>query len=188
MKKISLVYFIIMLFFINNLYAQKTLPTLTNLSKLDIGVQGVGFSYEKKISPKISNNFSVGLGGSYLVSSKSISYVIDPLYPSIYATSTTKFYYKRKVFANTQLSSLHNSGNYFGAKIKLVLDPFQVNNVSTLVLLSNVHWGLQRAITNRWIINTHLGAGYACDLLDGYGTIYPTIDLNFSYVLHKKKK
>lgn len=188
MRKISLVYFAITLLFIHKLYAQKTLPTLTNLSKLDIGLQGIGFSYEKKLSSKISNNFSVGLGGSYLVSPKSISYVIDPLYPSIYASSATKFYYKRKIFSNSDLSSLHNSGNYIGAKIKFVLDPFQVNNVSTLVLLSNIHWGLQRAITNRWLINTHLGAGYAFDLLDGYGTLYPTIDLNFSYVLNKKKK
>lgn len=57
-------------------------------------------------------------------------------------------------------------------------------------MLVNVHWGLQRVIAARWAFNTHLGVGYAVDLNSRFGTIYPALDLNYSYILLglKRKK
>lgn len=64
----------------------------------------------------------------------------------------------------------------------------QVTNIRD-ALLFNIHWGLQRWIGKRWTMNTHFGAGYAVDATDlnnSGGTIYPALDLKFSYVLSRK--
>ena len=50
-------------------------------------------------------------------------------------------------------------------------------------MLVNVHCGLQKVIAVRWAFNTHLGVGYAVDSNSRFGTIYPAVDLNFSYIL-----
>jgi hypothetical protein len=49
---------------------------------------------------------------------------------------------------------------------------------------------MQKAIGNRWTLNAHFGLGYAIDAVDlnnSAGTIYPALDLKFSYILNKKR-
>ncbi|HSB92383.1 MAG TPA: hypothetical protein VLC28_04665, partial [Flavitalea sp.] len=62
----------------------------------------------------------------------------------------------------------------------------QLYNKSDIIrnsILTNIHWGIQRAIANRWTLNAHVGAGYAQDIDYKFGTVYPAIDFKFSYIL-----
>ncbi len=53
--------------------------------------------------------------------------------------------------------------------------------------LANVHWGIQRPLSDKWILNAHAGAGYAKDLGSIFGTVYPALELKFSYLFTKPK-
>jgi hypothetical protein len=83
-----------------------------------------------------------------------------------------------------------NSGNYIGLRVKYTTRGISESPQVWDALLFNAHWGMQRAIGTRWTLNTHFGAGYAVDAVDlnnSEGTIYPALDLKFSYRLNKKK-
>jgi hypothetical protein len=59
--------------------------------------------------------------------------------------------------------------------------------VAPEVVLTNIHWGIQRAIGGHWLFNFQSGVGYAIDGECGCGTIYPALDVKFAYVLGKKR-
>jgi len=48
-----------------------------------------------------------------------------------------------------------------------------------------VHWGIQRPLSNKWILNAHAGAGHAQDFGSVFGTIYPALELKFFYLFTK---
>ncbi len=161
--------------------------TLTSLTKLDLGLQGVGFSYEPRISKKITIDLSAGAGGGYNVSEDGVDYKWNFLQPALYFMVTPKFYYNRKKRIEKGKKFQNNSGNYFGVRLKYTTG----NNSSDYNYhvrpagLVNVHWGIQRPLSNKWILNAHAGAGYAQDFGSGFGTIYPALELKFSYLFTK---
>lgn len=165
---------------------------LQNLMKLDLGPRGVGFSFEPRVSKKMSIDLSAGIGGGYDIAFQEITYYWNLLNPALYVVVNPKYYYNRDKRLAKGKSNASNAGNYIGLGIRYTSRAIGENTDVWDALLFNLHWGMQRAIGKRWTFNTHAGAGYAIDATDlsnSSGTVYPALDLRFSYIFknHKKK-
>jgi hypothetical protein len=163
--------------------------SLKSLTKLDLGLQGVGLSYEPRLSNKLTIDFSAGAGGGYSISESSLSYKWPLLQPALYFMITPKFYYNRKKRIAKGKNFQNNAGNYFGLRLKYTTEN-NTSDYSSQVYQSgliNLHWGMQRSMSNKWILNLHAGAGYATDIGSGWGTVYPAVELKFSYLFKKSK-
>jgi hypothetical protein len=162
---------------------------LRTLTKLNLELQGVGISVEPKLGNSFTVDFSGGIGtGGYDISANNITYTVFE--PTAFVSITSKFYYNRARRLAKGKSDELNAGNYFGFRVKYTSKGFSENAEVFDALLFNVHWGMQRPIGKRWTLNTHFGVGYAMDATDlnnAEGTIYPALDLKFSYVLNKKR-
>lgn len=159
---------------------------LKSLTKLDLGFGGVGFSYEPRLSNKMTIDLSAGVGGGYSVSEDRVDYRWDLLQPSIYFIVNPKLYYNRQRRINKGKSVLNNSGNYFGLRIKYTTESISSGNYYARdAALVNLHWGMQRAVGKKWIFNAHAGLGYAGDIGTGFGTPYPALDVKFAYLFTK---
>lgn len=163
---------------------------LRSLRKLNLELQGVSFSAEPKLGKFSTIDFSAGIGiGGYDIWENSFTYVLDPLSPTGFISITPKFYYNRNKRIAKGKPAEFNSGNYFGLRVKYTTRSISENEQVRDALLFNAHWGMQRAIGRRWTFNTHFGLGYgidATDLANSEGTLYPALDLKFSYILNKQ--
>jgi len=187
MKRQIFTLFFITLGFIS--LAQNT--KLRPLTKLDLGLQGIGLGFERRLGNSTSIDLSAGIGGGYDIWENSFTYVIEMFSPSGYISVNPKFYYNRKKRIAKGRSVELNGGNYIGIRIKYTTRGIAENPGAWDALLFNLHWGLQRAIAERWTVNTHLGIGYAVDAVDlnnSAGTFYPALGLSFSYVLNRRRK
>ena len=171
-------------------FAQKSNVPLQNLTKLDLGFRGVGFSFEPALGKTMSIDLSTGLGGGYEISDNSFTYSWDLLAPAIYVIVNPKFYYNREKRSEKGKNMASNTGNFIGLAIKYTSRSIVENPTVWDALLFNLHWGIQRPVGKRWIFNTHVGVGYAVDATDlsnSSGSFYPALDLRFGYVLNYKK-
>lgn len=162
--------------------------SLRSLTKLDLGLQGVGFSYEPRLSNKMTIDLSAGAGGGYNVSEDRVNYSWSFLQPALYFMVTPKFYYNRKKRIEKGNKFQNNSGNYLGVRLKYTTgnNTSDYNNSVRPAGLVNVHWGIQRTLSNKWILNAHAGLGYAQDIGSGFGTIlYPALEVKFSYLFKR---
>lgn len=102
---------------------------------------------------------------------------------------TPKFYYNRKRRIEKGKNFRNNAGNYFGIRVKYTTgnNTSDYNSQVRQAGLINVHWGIQRFVSNKWILNAHAGAGYATNIGGRFGTIYPALELKFSYLFKKSK-
>jgi hypothetical protein len=180
------------LLFFSFLSAQNTSTAnnLEKLVKLDLGLRGVGITYEPKLSNKMSIELSGGIGGGYDISFQEFTYSWNLLDPALYVVVNPKYYYNRNKKQAKGKTTALNSGNYIGLGIKYTSRGITENTDVWDALLFNLHWGMQRAIGKGWTFNTHAGVGYAIDATDlsnSSGTIYPALDLRFGYVLNKRK-
>jgi hypothetical protein len=138
----------------------------------------------------MSIELSGGIGGGYDISFQDFTYSWNLLDPALYVIVNPKYYYNRNKRQARGKSTALNSGNYIGLGIKYTSRGIGESTDVWDALLFNLHWGMQRAIGQRWTFNTHAGVGYAIDATDlsnSSGTIYPTLDLRFGYVLNKRK-
>lgn len=158
---------------------------LTSLSKFDLGPGGVGLSREMKLGNKMTTLIGAGMGGGYSIAEGSVAITWSILSPAFYFIASPRFYYNRDKRAMKEKSTRFNTGNYFGLGVKYVTGNIGGDAAQRPSMLVNGHWGLQRHMGKKWIFDTHVGAGYAWDINSSFGTIYPALELKFSYVLNK---
>lgn len=166
---------------------EKQSNTPSSFTKIDIGLQGIGINIEPKLTNKITMDLAAGAGGGYNVGEESLVYEWNIFQPAFYFSITPKFFYNMSKRIEKGLNTKLNSGNYIGVRIKYVTPSIAPNDMLQSTLLLNLHWGIQRAFGKRWFFNPHIGGGYALDINSHFGTIYPTIDFKFSYILSKLK-
>jgi hypothetical protein len=162
---------------------------LQNLTKLDLGLRGIGFTFEPRLGNKLSMDLSAGLGGGYNISAGNFEYNWNFLQPAVYVIVNPKFYYNLDKRIEKGKKTGLNAGNYLGLVIKYTSKGLGENPDVWDALLFNLHWGIQRQVGKRWTFNTHAGIGYAVDATDlsnSSGTVYPALDLRFAYVFGKK--
>jgi hypothetical protein len=172
--------------------AQKTTESkLRSLTKLNLELQGFGISLEPRLGNIATMDFSAGIGtGGYDIWSESFTYVAYPQGPTAFISITPKIYYNRKKRIEKGKPVALNSGNYFGLRIKYTTRSIAENTDIRDALLYNAHWGMQRALSKKWTLNTHFGVGYAIDATDlsnSEGTFYPALDLKFSYIFNRTR-
>ncbi|TDH24561.1 hypothetical protein EXU57_14560 [Segetibacter sp. 3557_3] len=160
---------------------------LRSLAKLDIGFQGVGLAYEARMGKRTTLELAAGAGGGYDVSEDGVGYEWNILQPAFYAMVTPKLYYNRMKRIQKGKRVENNTGNYLGLRLKFASGSIASNDYLRSAALFNVHWGMQRYVGRRWILNAHFGAGYAQDINSIFGTIYPAIDFKFSYVFTRPR-
>jgi hypothetical protein len=159
---------------------------LSSLIKFDLGGQGIGPTYESRLFNEITLDISAGVGGGYDITEGSL--VLDYLKPAFYFSLTPKYFYNRQTRADKGKETRFNSGNYIGTRLKYAAPNHRNSDFTRNSILANLHWGIQRAIGRHWTFNFHIGAGYARDIDNGVGTIYPAIDFKFSYVFSNLTK
>jgi hypothetical protein len=81
-------------------------------------------------------------------------------------------------------TTLLNSGNYIGLRLKYVTPSDSQTDLTRNSILTNIHWGIQRAIVITLTFNSHIGIGYAQDTIIG---LFIPIDFKVSYILIKSK-
>ena len=160
---------------------------LSSLTKVDLGFQGIGFTYEPRISYNITADLSVGGGGGYDIAEGYLNYKLELRKPAFYFSFTPKYFYNRNSRSLAGKSTVLNSGNYFGLRLKYVTPSDRQTDLTRNTILTNIHWGIQRAISNQWIFNSHIGIGYAKDIDYNFGTLYPAIDFKVSYIFTNPK-
>ena len=170
---------------------------IQNLSKLEIGFQGIGYGYETGLGNNLAIDFSGGLGGGYYVYENEVSHGWNLFQPALYFSVNPKLYYNRKRRFEKGHNTNFNSGNYFGLMMRFTTPAlFPSNSTGDLVTfadslrysyLFNFHWGLQRPIGSKWLFNVHVGLGVARDLEFSYQSIYPALDLKFCYLFNHRK-
>ena len=160
---------------------------LSSLAKVDFGLQGIGFTYELKLSNKVTIDLSAGAGGGYDIAEGYLNYKAELRKPAFYFSFTPKYFYNRKSRKLQGQTTLLNSGNYIGLRLKYVTPNDRQTDLTRNSILTNIHWGIQRAIGNNWTLNFHSGIGYAQDIDYNFGTLYPAIDFKFSYIFSKAK-
>ena len=174
--------------FIHLSYGQTPKPEtkLSSLTKLDLSLQGVGLTFEPRLSNSMTTDLSLGFGGGYDISEGSIYYQV--IKPALYFLATPKYFYNIKKRINKGKTAQYNSGNYIGIRLKYNMPLYKKSDIIRNSILTNIHWGIQRAISNHWTFNSHIGVGYAHDIDYGFGTIYPAFDFKFSYIFSSSKK
>jgi len=180
-------------------------PATRSQAKIEAGPGGIGFGYEAKLAPRFTLDVNTGIGGNYEIADDRFYYVFaSSKYdtPALYLGINPRFYYNIAKRANKGRNTSLNAANYIGIKAKLVA-PFDTDYYTGASLI-NVHWGMQRNIGGKWLLNTHAGLGYAVAEVQ-YNTIYynnngsyttvkhpspsflyPSLDIKFAYVLSKK--
>lgn len=158
-------------------------PGLKTMIKVNAELQGIGFSYEPRLSKKATLELTAGAGGGYDVYEGGFDYQWSVFQPAFYFSATPKFFYNRQKRINIGRKSRLNSGNYIGLRLKYTTHAVAGYDPLWDALLINVHWGLQRVIGKRWMFATHAGLGYARDVSSQFGTPYPALDFKVSYVL-----
>ena len=73
-----------------------------------------------------------------------------------------------------------NSGNYIA--IQSIFSS-KKTDVANNVMFNEVHWGMQRSLGGKWLFNLNGGLDYAKDFNTSLDRFYPTIGLEFSYVI-----
>ena len=159
---------------------------LSSLIMLDLGGQGIGLTYEPRLSNKMTADISAVVGGGHDIGEG--FFEINYGYPAFYVSLTPKYFYNRQKRINKGKEMILSSGNYIGLRLKFVAANSGPVYYYRNSVLGNVHWGMRRALGQHWLFNFHMGAGYAEDIDYGFGTIYPALDFKFSYVFFKPKK
>ncbi len=185
MKKNNLVLFLLVHQAISFGQPAPSKQTVSTLGKFDMGLQGIGLTYEPRIGHAMTTELSLGAGGGYYIDQFTFAYHLSN--PALYFSVTPKYFYNIKKRINKGKRFQNNSGNYVGARLKYVMPFDKTTNTIRPSLLMNIHWGLQRPLGNKWIFSSHAGAGYAMDI-DGIGILYPSLDVKFSYVLSRQRK
>ena len=183
MNKLILIVFMVGTFQASFAQSDSSQTNLLSFNKIDFGFQGIGFTYEKRISNKITTDVSLGLGGGYNIGEGFVNYRLELYKPAFYFSITPKYFYNRNLRKSEGKSTELNSGNYIGLRLKYVSPNDNSSDFTRNSVLANIHWGVQRYIGENWSFNSHLGLGYAQDIDYNFGTIYPAFEFKVSYIL-----
>ena len=163
---------------------KKSENNLNNYLKINNYFTGLEFSYEIPLNDKFLFEAGAGIGaGSYI---KEIPFVGESFgikfksLPVLRLRGKLKYIYNREKRLNKQKNINFNSGNYIALEGTLSSEKKDLYNN---VLMTNFVWGLQRNIGGKWLFNINGGFGYAKDFNSNLDRFYPSISLEFSYVL-----
>jgi hypothetical protein len=157
--------------------------------RLDVGLQGLGISYMANTGRKSALELFTGLGGGYFITGQQFYYAFNPSKPSFYAAAQQKFFFREGhegSFVGLQVK--YATGSLFQrAGYDSTMGWVRFNRYVDPAFLTDVHWGIQKSLGNRWQMNGKVGIGYAFNLSGiGLNHWYPAAGLRFSYWLKRR--
>ena len=159
---------------------------LSSFTRLNLGLHGLEITYELPISNSFvwENSLGLGMGSDALGDDAGYTFALDVPVP--YIISELKYMYNRQKRIDKGRSTLNNSGNYVGLQTKYSFGNARYFDLNQ-TLLTEVHWGIQRPLGNRFIFDMHLGLGYLSDFTFKTSSVSPTFGLRFGYIIVKPK-
>lgn len=158
--------------------------SLLNQGKITFNFFTLEGSYELSLNNKISLETGIGIGaGSFI---RNILFVGETLqinyntFPVLKFRGKLKYVYNREKRLHKNKNIDFNSGNYIA--IQSIFSS-KKNDVADNIIFNEVHWGIQRSLGGKWLLNVNGGIGYAKDLDTNLDGIYPSVNLEFSYVI-----
>lgn len=169
-------------FLVANTTACFAQSTLEKVGKVSLGLQGAEFSYELPLGKSLLLESAAGLGVGMEVDNDNSRYTFYVLDPVPFVSTELKWIYNREKREAKEKNNANNAGNYAGLQTKY---SFGKNNSLALnkVLLTDIHWGLQRSLGTKFTLNTNVGLGYMYDFDTTYGSVAPVLRVKFGYRL-----
>lgn len=156
--------------------------TLEQTTKINIGMQGLDFNYELPISKQLLWDSSVGLGLGMNASSTATNYNFYLLDPVVSMSTGLKWMYNYNKRSENEKNISNNAANYIGIQTKYSFGHPKALDLNK-ALLTDVHWGVQRNISKKFVFNTNIGIGYMHDFDTNYGGIAPILRVKIGYRL-----
>jgi len=191
MKKIQFFFLTSIIFLVIAFTSKAQTVQLRPIFKAEAGIHGLGLGYELPFSKNLVGETNIHAGGGFNVNTTNeVSFHYIEL-PSIHISTGIKRYYNlHKIRRNPA----NNAGNFFGAQIKFVsqglidrsgdLGLAPVHPPINDVLISEIHWGVQRSISERFFFTAKIGAGYIVDFHNMGSTIFPAGGVKLAYRLN----
>ena len=162
-------------------------PKLREIVTLDIGGKGLGLTYELPTSRAKSITISGGIGAGYQIypnraglgyaDDENYAYNLTPKNPSVYAEVARKRYYDLKGGRSNSGKFVALSARYTSASLG---DDIPLGEYNNEALHLTAHWGKQRRIGSSWVLNYHLGVGYAQNIEAKADLFYPAAGFKFA--------
>lgn len=167
-------------------YSQKSNTPLTSFFKIEGFVDKIGVGYELPINEKFLLDLNAGIGGANIIQPNDVSYKLgkndDLTYSGLFIKGQLRYYISRENRANKNRSLSNNSGSFIGLQSK-----FNFNGNKDYIgktLLTDVHFGQQLPLGNRFIFRYHIGVGYANNFDLKYSSLYPAFNIAFGYTFN----
>lgn len=154
---------------------------LENLAKIGFFIDHIQLGYELPLGQKYLLNFTVGAGGADIVETNSIEYKLASNYYGLYGKIQAKYYFNREKRAAKGRSLINNAGSFLGVQTKWNNNGNKEYTNPTW--LTDVHFGQQVPLGQKFLFNYQVGLGYGKDLKTNEHLVYPSLGLNFSYVI-----
>lgn len=159
-----------------------------NLGKVSLAFHGPEVSYEWALSNEFVWENSFGLGMGMSTNGNSNSYDWDLSSPTPFLKSELKYLYNFAKRVAKGKDTQNNSANYIGLQTKYSFGDGRAYSILNQSLLTEIHWGLQRNLGSRFLINTHIGLGILNDFEYQKAAVSPTFKVAFSYIIFKNVK
>lgn len=168
---------------------KENLSFLKPTIQADLSFSGLGFSGNIPLSQAILFEVGAGLGAGYRIN-EDFKYYLYLDNPAVYANLHAKYYYELKKNRAKDRNRKFNSGNFAGLQVQYT-SPNISEQVAWNTLLTSVHWGMQRQLYKRFVMQLTLGVGVAMNLDFSETTnvsLFPDVNFKISYVLPLGKK
>ncbi len=146
----------------------------------DASFLSAGVFYQQPLSETILAELSAGVGSSVTKSTGSFGYIYDDFRP--YTRIELKRFYNRDNRMRKNKDISFNKGNYIGFQNKMFYGIKQAEE-EHIVMINELHWGVEAELESRLLLNFHIGLGYATTKYRPYSNLIPTIGLKIKYVL-----
>jgi hypothetical protein len=147
--------FLIIIFFVNFLFAQKDTNLCDKMFKLNI--VSPGFSFEKSFTKNSSINLEIGTSIGYNISNNYNGFVTSP-----FAIAQYRFYYnlESRIKNNKVISG--NSGAYVALNSSYYGKAFNSDNLISILdgITFGGVWGFQKTYNSSLNLNANVGLGY----------------------------
>ena len=158
------------------------------LQKAEFSVLGLGANYEIPVSKVLSLDSGLGFSSGGQVINNTIKFNKSFLNPAFYFKTELKYYYNRYVRVAKKLPTRNGEGSYFAFQNKLLTPRiFDSKEPLSAVLMTEVHWGIQRNVYKDFLLNLHVGLGRSFDFTTQGSAYYTSIGVKVSYIIAANK-
>lgn len=175
-------YLAVVSLFLGSLFFSQSTSAI-QFAKFDLGLNGIGLSYEHAISHKWVWENSLGYGGGTSIiegSCSGYSFSTNALTPFI--KSDIRYFYNQDKRIAKNKNPDYNSGNYISFQLKYSFGKNSTDDLNRYIA-PGINYGIQRSLGKGFLFNAQAGAVLINDIDSKHSELLPNINIKFSYVL-----